>query len=146
MIPFTFPPFHYLDFASTNFLPKLLLLKSYANVQVDSKCNCNLVANLAHKLCRAKGILFVAIDQSKPLSDQGPFDIVLHKATIPPFLIPQCISPSCWNVYALCFNSIHYQISFPKHLSFLGVYACIANRYSFSPENFVLEYVTVCLF
>ncbi|XP_035547224.1 inositol-tetrakisphosphate 1-kinase 3-like isoform X1 [Juglans regia] len=26
-----------------------------------------------------KGILFVAIDQSKPLSDQGPFDIVLHK-------------------------------------------------------------------
>ncbi|KAM7518459.1 hypothetical protein LguiB_017421 [Lonicera macranthoides] len=26
-----------------------------------------------------KGILFVAIDQTKPLSDQGPFDIVLHK-------------------------------------------------------------------
>ncbi|KAG6409213.1 hypothetical protein SASPL_132247 [Salvia splendens] len=26
-----------------------------------------------------KGILFVAIDQSKPLSEQGPFDIVLHK-------------------------------------------------------------------
>ncbi|KAL5988343.1 Inositol-tetrakisphosphate 1-kinase 3 [Asimina triloba] len=26
-----------------------------------------------------KGILFVAIDQHRPLSDQGPFDIVLHK-------------------------------------------------------------------
>lgn len=95
------------DFASINFLHKLLLLKSYANVHIDSKSNCNLVANLAHKLCRSKGILFVAIDQSKPLSDQGPFDIVLHKASILPFLIPQCISPSCWNVYALCFDSIH---------------------------------------
>ncbi|KAL1564709.1 Inositol-tetrakisphosphate 1-kinase 3 [Salvia divinorum] len=31
------------------------------------------------RLARNKGILFVAIDQSKPLSDQGPFDIVLHK-------------------------------------------------------------------
>lgn len=30
-------------------------------------------------LCRNKGILFVAIDQNQPLSDQGPFDIVLHK-------------------------------------------------------------------
>ncbi|XP_042005134.1 inositol-tetrakisphosphate 1-kinase 3-like [Salvia splendens] len=30
-------------------------------------------------LARNKGILFVAIDLSKPLSDQGPFDIVLHK-------------------------------------------------------------------
>lgn len=28
---------------------------------------------------RKKGILFVAIDQNRPLSDQGPFDIVLHK-------------------------------------------------------------------
>ncbi|KAK7840394.1 inositol-tetrakisphosphate 1-kinase 2, partial [Quercus suber] len=26
-----------------------------------------------------KGIFFVAIDQSKPLSDQGPFDVVMHK-------------------------------------------------------------------
>ncbi|KAJ0981878.1 hypothetical protein J5N97_010133 [Dioscorea zingiberensis] len=32
-------------------------------------------------LARKKGILFVAIDQNKPLSDQGPFDIVLHKLT-----------------------------------------------------------------
>ncbi|CAL1395638.1 unnamed protein product [Linum trigynum] len=32
-------------------------------------------------LARNKGILFVAIDQSRPLSDQGPFDIVLHKLT-----------------------------------------------------------------
>ncbi|KAJ7965899.1 Inositol-tetrakisphosphate 1-kinase [Quillaja saponaria] len=30
-------------------------------------------------LARNKGILFVAIDQNRPLSDQGPFDIVLHK-------------------------------------------------------------------
>ncbi|XP_071709819.1 inositol-tetrakisphosphate 1-kinase 3-like isoform X2 [Rutidosis leptorrhynchoides] len=32
-------------------------------------------------LARNKGIFFVAIDQTKPLSDQGPFDIVLHKLT-----------------------------------------------------------------
>ncbi|CAL0305628.1 unnamed protein product [Lupinus luteus] len=30
-------------------------------------------------LARNKGILFVAIDDNRPLSDQGPFDIVLHK-------------------------------------------------------------------
>ncbi|KAL6964158.1 Inositol-tetrakisphosphate 1-kinase 3 [Sarracenia purpurea var. burkii] len=30
-------------------------------------------------LARNKGILFVAIDRNRPLSDQGPFDIVLHK-------------------------------------------------------------------
>lgn len=30
-------------------------------------------------LARIKGISFVAIDQSRPLSDQGPFDILLHK-------------------------------------------------------------------
>ncbi|KAJ3697641.1 hypothetical protein LUZ61_001346 [Rhynchospora tenuis] len=33
------------------------------------------------RLARKKGILFVAIDQSRPLSEQGPFDIVLHKLT-----------------------------------------------------------------
>ncbi|XP_039137311.1 inositol-tetrakisphosphate 1-kinase 3-like isoform X1 [Dioscorea cayenensis subsp. rotundata] len=32
-------------------------------------------------LARKKGIMFVAIDQNRPLSDQGPFDIVLHKLT-----------------------------------------------------------------
>ncbi|KAE8684548.1 Inositol-tetrakisphosphate 1-kinase 3 [Hibiscus syriacus] len=32
-------------------------------------------------LARNKGILFVAIDQNRPLLDQGPFDIVLHKMT-----------------------------------------------------------------
>ncbi|KAL8487758.1 hypothetical protein ACS0TY_024182 [Phlomoides rotata] len=31
------------------------------------------------RLARKKGILLVAIDQNRPLSDQGPFDIVLHK-------------------------------------------------------------------
>ncbi|CAI9116045.1 OLC1v1017092C2 [Oldenlandia corymbosa var. corymbosa] len=30
-------------------------------------------------LARNKGIQFVAIDQTRPLSEQGPFDIVLHK-------------------------------------------------------------------
>ncbi|KAL5560922.1 hypothetical protein UlMin_030669 [Ulmus minor] len=30
-------------------------------------------------LARSKGIFFVAIDLNRPLSDQGPFDIVLHK-------------------------------------------------------------------
>ncbi|OWM80586.1 hypothetical protein CDL15_Pgr006616 [Punica granatum] len=30
-------------------------------------------------LARKKGIMFVAIDENIPLSDQGPFDIVLHK-------------------------------------------------------------------
>ncbi|OVA16477.1 Inositol-tetrakisphosphate 1-kinase [Macleaya cordata] len=30
-------------------------------------------------LARTKGILFVAIDQNRPLSDQGPFDVLLHK-------------------------------------------------------------------
>uniref|UniRef100_A0A7N2N5Y1 Inositol-tetrakisphosphate 1-kinase n=1 Tax=Quercus lobata TaxID=97700 RepID=A0A7N2N5Y1_QUELO len=30
-------------------------------------------------MIRIKGIFFVAIDQSKPLSDQGPFDVVMHK-------------------------------------------------------------------
>ncbi|KAL2894893.1 Inositol-tetrakisphosphate 1-kinase 3 [Bienertia sinuspersici] len=32
-------------------------------------------------LARLKGIIFVAIDLDKPLSEQGPFDIVLHKLT-----------------------------------------------------------------
>ncbi|PKI49220.1 inositol-tetrakisphosphate 1-kinase 3-like [Punica granatum] len=30
-------------------------------------------------LARNKGIFFVAIDSNKPLADQGPFDVVLHK-------------------------------------------------------------------
>ncbi|GMI83154.1 inositol 1,3,4-trisphosphate 5/6-kinase 3 [Hibiscus trionum] len=32
-------------------------------------------------LARKKGISFVPIDHNRPLSDQGPFDIVLHKMT-----------------------------------------------------------------
>ncbi|XVF44944.1 hypothetical protein PTKIN_Ptkin02bG0163800 [Pterospermum kingtungense] len=31
------------------------------------------------RLARNKGIFFVAIDLNRPLSDQGPFDIILHK-------------------------------------------------------------------
>ncbi|XP_071930997.1 inositol-tetrakisphosphate 1-kinase 3 isoform X9 [Coffea arabica] len=30
-------------------------------------------------LARSKGILFIAVDVKQPLSDQGPFDVVLHK-------------------------------------------------------------------
>ncbi|PON55169.1 Inositol-tetrakisphosphate 1-kinase [Parasponia andersonii] len=30
-------------------------------------------------LARSKGVFFVAIDLNRPLSDQGPFDILLHK-------------------------------------------------------------------
>jgi len=29
--------------------------------------------------CRNKGIFFVAIDLNKPMLEQGPFDVVLHK-------------------------------------------------------------------
>ncbi|KAJ3674066.1 hypothetical protein LUZ60_006058 [Juncus effusus] len=32
-------------------------------------------------LARNKGILFVAIDQNRPLTEQGPFDVILHKLT-----------------------------------------------------------------
>lgn len=31
---------------------------------------------------RNKGIMFVAIDLNRPLSDQGPFDVVLHKVGV----------------------------------------------------------------
>ncbi|KAI4339791.1 hypothetical protein MLD38_024694 [Melastoma candidum] len=31
------------------------------------------------RVARLKGIMFVPVDHDKPLSDQGPFDIVLHK-------------------------------------------------------------------
>ncbi|GMN52415.1 hypothetical protein TIFTF001_021563 [Ficus carica] len=30
-------------------------------------------------LARSKGIFFVAIDLNRPLTEQGPFDILLHK-------------------------------------------------------------------
>lgn len=32
-------------------------------------------------LARSKGIVFVPIDPTKPLTEQGPFDVVLHKLT-----------------------------------------------------------------
>jgi hypothetical protein len=37
--------------------------------------------------CRKKGIQFVAIDQKLPLSDQGPFDIVLHKVSYMEYIL-----------------------------------------------------------
>lgn len=45
---------------------------------------------------RKKGIVFVAIDQSRPLSEQGPFDIVLHK--VGAFLVPSLL---CFCFYPL---------------------------------------------
>lgn len=32
--------------------------------------------------CRSKGIFFVAIDLNRPLTEQGPFDILLHKVRV----------------------------------------------------------------
>ena len=30
---------------------------------------------------RKKGISFISIDETRPLSEQGPFDIILHKVS-----------------------------------------------------------------
>jgi len=48
--------------------------------------------NLYEFSCRNKGILFVAIDHNRPLSDQGPFDIVLHKVMISSCEFPRRLS------------------------------------------------------
>ncbi|KAG8088006.1 hypothetical protein GUJ93_ZPchr0010g10844 [Zizania palustris] len=32
-------------------------------------------------LARKKGIHFISIDETRPLPEQGPFDIILHKLT-----------------------------------------------------------------
>jgi len=39
--------------------------------------NCSVILHLFRK----KGIHFVSIDETRPLSEQGPFDIILHKLT-----------------------------------------------------------------
>jgi len=38
-------------------------------------------------LARKKGIHFVSIDETRPLSEQGPFDIILHKVRNLVFLL-----------------------------------------------------------
>ncbi|XP_047980691.1 inositol-tetrakisphosphate 1-kinase 3-like isoform X1 [Salvia hispanica] len=56
--------------------PKKVVVVGYA---LTSKKVKSFLQPKFERLARNKGILFVAIDQSKPLSEQGPFDIVLHK-------------------------------------------------------------------
>lgn len=38
--------------------------------------------------CRNKGISFIAIDPNRTLSEQGPFDVVLHKVSAHIFCRP----------------------------------------------------------
>ncbi|KAJ0086877.1 hypothetical protein Patl1_08750 [Pistacia atlantica] len=57
---------------------KKLVVVGYA---LTSKKTKSFLKPKLERLARNKGILFVAIDQNRPLSDQGPFDIVLHKLT-----------------------------------------------------------------
>lgn len=48
--------------------------------------------DVSHKLwlIRSKGISLVAIDCNKPLTEQGPFDVLLHKVSrLFPFLLSQ---------------------------------------------------------
>ncbi|XP_057434833.1 inositol-tetrakisphosphate 1-kinase 3 [Lotus japonicus] len=56
--------------------PKRLVVVGYA---LTSKKIKSFLQPKLEGLARNKGILFVAIDHNRPLSDQGPFDIVLHK-------------------------------------------------------------------
>ncbi|BAT78387.1 Inositol-tetrakisphosphate 1-kinase [Vigna angularis] len=56
--------------------PKRLVVVGYALTTKKIK---SFLQPKLEGLARNKGILFVAIDHNRPLSDQGPFDIVLHK-------------------------------------------------------------------
>ncbi|PON68321.1 Inositol-tetrakisphosphate 1-kinase [Parasponia andersonii] len=57
-------------------LQKRVVVVGYA---LTSKKTKSFLQPKFERLARNKGILFVAIDHNRPLSDQGPFDIVLHK-------------------------------------------------------------------
>ncbi|XP_066387123.1 inositol-tetrakisphosphate 1-kinase 1-like isoform X6 [Miscanthus floridulus] len=46
------------------------------NILVDNYITC---LGYVFKMTRKKGIQFVSIDETCPLSEQGPFDIILHK-------------------------------------------------------------------
>ncbi|XP_057991020.1 inositol-tetrakisphosphate 1-kinase 4 isoform X2 [Hevea brasiliensis] len=56
--------------------PQRLVVVGYA---LTSKKKKSFLQPKLEVLARNKGILFVAIDVNRPLSDQGPFDVVLHK-------------------------------------------------------------------
>ncbi|KAJ9175072.1 hypothetical protein P3X46_013655 [Hevea brasiliensis] len=56
--------------------PRKLVVVGYA---LTSKKKKSFLQPKLEVLARNKGILFVAIDLNRPLSDQGPFDVILHK-------------------------------------------------------------------
>ncbi|RVW56341.1 Inositol-tetrakisphosphate 1-kinase 3 [Vitis vinifera] len=56
--------------------PMKLVVVGYA---LTSKKTKSFLQPKLERLARNKGISFVAIDQNRSLSEQGPFDIVLHK-------------------------------------------------------------------
>ncbi|KAK9286227.1 hypothetical protein L1049_014613 [Liquidambar formosana] len=56
--------------------PQKLVVVGYA---LTSKKKKSFLQPKLEGLARNKGILFMAIDLNRPLSDQGPFDVVLHK-------------------------------------------------------------------
>nr|TKS05102.1 inositol-tetrakisphosphate 1-kinase 2-like isoform X1 [Populus alba] len=56
--------------------PQKLVVVGYA---LTSKKKKSFLQPKLEVLARDKGILFVAIDLNRPLLDQGPFDVVLHK-------------------------------------------------------------------
>ncbi|KAF9675777.1 hypothetical protein SADUNF_Sadunf09G0068100 [Salix dunnii] len=72
--------------------PQKLVVVGYA---LTSKKKRSFLQPKLEVLARNKGILFVAIDLNRPLLDQGPFDVVLHKlvgkdwcGTIESFALP----------------------------------------------------------
>ncbi|PON72589.1 Inositol-tetrakisphosphate 1-kinase [Trema orientale] len=65
-------------------LQKRVVVVGYA---LTSKKTKSFLQPKFERLARNKGILFVAIDHNRPLSDQGPFDIVLHKSASLSFLM-----------------------------------------------------------
>ncbi|KDP44556.1 hypothetical protein JCGZ_16389 [Jatropha curcas] len=56
--------------------PEKLVVVGYA---LTSKKKKSFLQPKLEVVARNKGILFIAIDLNRPLSDQGPFDVVLHK-------------------------------------------------------------------
>ncbi|XP_058080763.1 inositol-tetrakisphosphate 1-kinase 3-like isoform X1 [Magnolia sinica] len=62
--------------SAAGFPPQQKLVVGYALTSKKAK---SFLQPKLEGLARKKGILFVAIDHNRPLSDQGPFDIVLHK-------------------------------------------------------------------
>lgn len=72
-----------LTFAALIFICLLLAAAPIVAPSSPSTSRQFYLLNITVKIwCRKKGILFVAIDQNRPLSDQGPFDIVLHKVSV----------------------------------------------------------------